>query len=379
MRRYLHTNPEPSGEEHATSLYLYQMFSDLEYDVRMGPEGRGLIVDRGGQSESARVAIRADIDALRIQDRKNVPYASQRPNVMHACGHDAHSAIAFGALMAVSELATADRLPWPVPLRAIYQPSEETAIGAQEMIDAGALEGIEAIFCTHVDPTRPLGHVGIRAGMMTANCESMQFTINGRGGHAARPHESLDPIAAAAQLISTLYLFVPRATDSQDAVVVTIGQVGGGDNPNVIPERVDLHGTLRTLSEEVRRKTIDHIRQLARGIEEVSSTKIDVQFHVSMQGVRNDPQLVELIRRAAAPVVGPDSVDRIQRPSMGSEDFAAYLQHVPGAMFRLGSSSGPETSAGLHTPLFDLDEEALRIGAKVLARSLVDWSQPKAS
>ncbi len=376
LRRRLHAHPEPSGQEHATSLYLYQLFNDLEYDVRMGPEGRGLIVDRNRYGEPARVALRADLDALHIHDRKDVPYRSQRPGVMHACGHDAHSAIAFGAFVALREMVRENRLPWPAPVRAIFQPSEETATGAREMIEAGALEGVEAIFAIHVDPTRPLGHIGLRKDMLTANCESVEFIINGRGGHAARPHESLDPIAAAAQLISTLYLFVPRGTDSQDAVVVTIGQISGGDNPNVIPERVELKGTLRTLNEDVRQRTIDHIRQLAHGIEEVSATEIEVRFDVSVQGVRNAPELVELVHLAASSIVGEDGVDQIPRPSMGSEDFAEYLKHIPGVMFRLGSASGPATSAGLHTPTFDIDEEAMRIGAKILARTLVYWSKP---
>jgi len=374
IRRHLHAHPEPSGEEHQTSLYLYQLLSDQGFDVRMGPEGRGLVVDRGGHRDESRLALRADVDGLRIQDRKTVPYRSQREGVMHACGHDAHTSILVGVLLVLNEMAAANELPCTVPLRGIFQPSEETGSGAREMVGAGAIEGIEAILSTHMDPTRLVGRVGVRSGVLTANCEAMKFIVRGRGGHAARPHESLDPIAAAAQLISTLYLFVPRATDSQEAVVVTIGQINGGDNRNVIPETVELQGTLRTLDPGVRQRTIEHIRQLAHGIEEVSATEIDLDFDVGTPSVKNDPVLTDLVRRSAVDVLGEENIDEIPRPSMGSEDFSTYLEHIPGAMFRLGSAKTVESNNGLHTPLFDIDEEAIRLGVRILARAAVTWS-----
>jgi amidohydrolase len=243
------------------------------------------------------------------------------------------------------------------------------------MIGAGALEGVAAIIALHVDPTRPAGKVAVRPGALTANCDAMQLVISGLGGHAARPHESKDPIAAAAQLISTLYQFVPRATDSHDAVVVTIGQIHGGENPNVIPESVELAGTLRTLDQRVREATIAHIRQLARGIGEVSGTSISVTFDVGVASVKNDPAITRQFCDAAIEVVGEENLEEILRPSMGSEDFAVYLDEVQGAMFRLGcgmaSGGGP-----LHTPKFDVDERALAIGAKILARTAVRLAAP---
>jgi amidohydrolase len=271
------------------------------------------------------------------------------------------------------------RLPWPVTVRGIFQPSEETATGALEMIDHGALAGVEAILAAHVDPTRPVGRIAIRPGVLTANCDAMCLAISGQGGHAARPHESKDPIAAAAQLISTLYQFVPRATDSQDAVVVTIGQLIGGENPNVIPEHIELRGTLRTLDQRVRQATVEHVRQLARGISEVSGTKIEVSFESGVGSVENDPLLTRLIGDAAVEVVGEDNLEEILRPSMGSEDFAAYLGHVPGAMFRLGSGCPSGETTSLHTSNFDIDERAIKIGARIFARAVVAWSSPELS
>ena len=206
---------------------------------------------------------------------------------------------------------------------------------------------------------------------MTAHCDSIHISIHGRGGHAARPHESKDPIAAAAQLISTLYQFVPRATDSLDAVVVTIGRVRGGETSNVIPDLVELWGTVRTLSGHVREQTIEHIRQLARGVEEITATRIDVQVEVSIPSVHNDTELSGLIDKASTEVVNAEQVQRIPRPSMGSEDFACYLDNIPGVMFRLGTASDPTEQTGLHTPLFDIDEQAMMIGTKIMARAVV--------
>ncbi len=297
LRRHLHAHPEPSGEELKTSLHLYQQLGEEGLAVTMGPDGRGVIVD-SPSCEDRRFALRADIDALKIQDRKNTPYRSRTPGVMHACGHDAHTAILCGTAVSLAELERRGLQPWPICWRGIFQPSEETATGAVEMIRAGALEGVDAILAAHVDPTRTAGKIAVCRGPMTANCDAMSIKVHGRGGHAARPHESNDPIAAAAQLISTIYQFVPRATDSFDAVVVTIGEVRGGDNPNVIPEHVVLRGTLRTLDRAVRERTMHHIYQLARGIEEISGTRIELEFQTSILSIDNDAQLVNLVVQA---------------------------------------------------------------------------------
>jgi amidohydrolase len=245
------------------------------------------------------------------------------------------------------------------------------------MIKAGAITDVAAIVSLHVDPSRPAGTIGVRPGIFTANCDELRITVQGRGGHAARPHESNDPIAAAAELISTLYQFVPRATDSQDAVVVSFGQIHGGQNSNVIPEQVVLDGTLRTLDRNVREKTITHIRTLAQGIEGVTGTKLDVCFETGIPSVYNDQDLTALVRGVSSELLGVDKVVEMPRPSMGSEDFAAYLEHVPGTMFRLGAAGKNGPWPGLHTPTFDVDERCLAIGAKILARTVIMWSKPK--
>ena len=380
IRRHLHAHPEASGQEYATSRYITEQLSAAGIRTRLGPDDRGVVADfpdRAGGNEVGILALRADIDALRIHDRKQVNYRSTSPGLMHACGHDAHAAVVFGALVALHEVQADGELDREIRIRGIFQPEEETCAGAKRMIEAGAIEGVEAILSMHVDPSRPVGCIGLRSGLLTASGDSMRVRIIGKGGHAARPHEASDPIAAAAQLINALYLFVPRAIDSQDAVVLTIGMIAGGDNSNVIPEQVELRGTLRTLDRKVRDETIQHIRRLAHGVAETSDVKIDVQFKHSADPLRNDAGLVDLLRRAARKVVGDDGVDEIFRPSMGSEDFAFYLEHAAGGMFRLGCVSPRRGGSPLHSPNFDVDEVALAIRAKVLAHAAMLWSNAR--
>ncbi len=376
LRRHLHAHPEPSGAELQTSLRIYQQLGEAGLTVRMGPDGCGVIADNLAPASQPRVALRADIDALLIQDEKQVPYHSTRPGVMHACGHDAHTAMALGAAVALRKLEQVGQAPWPLAWRAIFQPAEETAVGARRMIAAGAVDGVRSIFALHVDPARRTGEIGVRSGAFTAHCDALGLRVHGRGGHGARPHESKDPIAAAAQLISTLYQFIPRATDTQDAVVLSFGRIDGGQNPNVIPEHVELDGTLRTLDAAVRASTIEHIHRLARGVEQITGTQIEVALDASIPSVYNDPATTRLLVDAAADVAGGVTVAPIARPSMGSEDFACYLDHCPGAMFRLGVAADLTAITPLHTPRFDVDERALVLGARMLARAVVLACQP---
>ncbi len=376
VRRHLHRHPEISGKEQKTSLYLYQLLGDDGFDIRIGPDGRGVVADLRTNRAAPLIGLRADIDALHIHEATGVEYRSQVPGVMHACGHDAHTATVYGALNAIAALRNSSQPPCDLNVRAIFQPAEESCQGAAEMIAFGALEEVAAILATHMDPSRALGKVGLRAGVFTANCDEMSIVITGRGGHAARPHEAHDPIAAAAQIINALYLYIPRVTDSQEAVVVTIGQIQGGDTANVIPEQVQLKGTIRTLDHKVRDTTMEHIRRIARSVGETCGTRIEVAFGLGCRSVRNDVELINLLRNTTTEILGAGAAEEIARPSMGSEDFAFYLDTVPGAMVRLGCTSAKAGGAMLHSPHFDIDEEVMRVGAKILARALVYWSLP---
>jgi amidohydrolase len=210
IRRHLHTCPEVSGLETRTTQFLKDLLVGRGLEVRVAPDGCGLIAEPKDQDPGPRIALRADMDALRIQDLKMVAYRSQVPGVMHACGHDAHTALVMGAITGLVRAGAAGIFPWPVRWRGILQPAEEIATGATNMIAAGALENVEAIFAVHVDPSLDVGKIGLRTGVMTAACDWLEVRIAGRGGHAARPHESRDPIAAAAQMVTSMYLFVPR-------------------------------------------------------------------------------------------------------------------------------------------------------------------------
>jgi len=377
LRRHLHQHPEPSGQERKTARYVAGLLREEGFHVREVADGRGLLVEPQGLPPALpRIALRADMDALRIHDAKQVAYRSTHEGLTHACGHDAHTATLFGALLGLNRASQDGQLPWPIAWRAIFQPAEETSEGAIQMIADGALEGVAGILAAHVDPSRPVGRLGLRTGMLTANCDAMEIIVRGRGGHAARPHETTDPITAACQLVSTLYMFVPRSTDSQDSVVLSIGQIAGGENANVIPEEVMLRGTLRTLNRTVRDRTIEHIRHLVRGMAETSRTDIEFKLFGSCEGVGNHGQMTELIREVADDLLGSDQYDRIQRASMGSEDFSAYVNQVPGSMFRLGCRGEDIGSAPLHSPWFDIDERAMSIGAKIFARAVVTWCDP---
>ncbi len=386
VRRHLHQYPEQSGMELQTTRYLTSMIAGEGLVAVVTPSGRGLWVDfvSGGRSpgsesvgdSAVRIGVRADIDALRIQDEKQGLIRSQVAGVMHACGHDAHASVGFGVLTTLVNLDRAGQLPWPVACRVLFQPAEETNLGALEMVQAGALEGLTDLLGLHVDPSRAAGTIGIRHGDFTADCHELEIVIHGRGAHAARPHEAVDPIAIAAQLISSIYLFVPRGNDSQDPVVITFGQIEGGHASNVIPDRVTVRGTMRTLDTEVSGATIRHIERLTRGLADASGSKIDVHWHSGPPPVKNDPVLVDLLAESGRAVLGDRQVQTVRRPSMGGEDFANYLPHVRGAMFRLGCVSEPAAAPQLHNPMFDIDERALRVGTEVLVQAVIRWSAP---
>ncbi len=377
IRRHLHQYPEISGHEYRTTEFLLERLQSRGLCGITPDTKRGVICD-DGEATAGKIALRADIDALQIQDTKQVAYRSQHEGVMHACGHDAHSAILYGALCGLRQLRLTDGLPWPVTVRGIFQPAEETAKGAREMVAAGALSGVSAILATHVDPHREAGSIGLRDGVSTANCDEIRVRLQGVGGHAARPHDTRDPIHAAAQLIQNTYSLVSRKIDSQDAVIVTFGHIAGGSNSNVIPDSVEMRGTMRTLCNQVRIRAKEQLQQVCRGVSEATGVEIELEMVNELASVFNDADLNEILMRSGSEVLGAGRVERIPRASMGSEDFAVYLEQVPGAMFRLGIAT-EELRAPLHSTNFDISEETIMMGAKILARSAILWCDPHRS
>jgi amidohydrolase len=374
IRRHLHKNPEPSGEEFATTKFLAEQLHKAGVEVRIAPTQRGLLADGQLNTTLPRVAMRGDMDALHIHELNQVEYRSQREGLMHACGHDAHSTIVLAAARALKQVE--DKLPWPCPWRAIFEPAEETGTGSKEMIDAGAMEGVRSVITLHVDPERPVGRVGLRQGPMTAACQDIDVLIRGKGGHAARPHQSNDPIAAAVLFVGEVYRVIPRAVDSREPVVVTFGVIRGGDLPNVIPEQVLLRGTIRTLTRQSRDDVKTLLQKIRRGVVEITGTTIEFTFDEGIDGVYNDHRITDAMWEAAAAVVGRDKVDNILHPSMGAEDFSTYQSLAPGCLMRLGVAPEGRPPYGLHSASFDIDEQALTIGAKILARTLVMLAKP---
>jgi amidohydrolase len=376
VRRHLHAHPEPSKAEFETSQYLHDRLREAGIAAKLARDGLGVIADLdvGQPAEDApRIALRADIDALRIPDAKSTSYASRRPGLCHACGHDAHSAMVLGTALCAARLAAAlphvAGEPPGLRLRFIFQPAEESADGGFWMVEQGAVDDVSAILGVHVDPERTLGVVGIRYGVLTANCDEVEIVIEGTGGHSARPHLTQDPIAAAANLVSTLYHYLPRSVDARSPAVFSIGKISGGTLPNVIPHRVEILGSLRTHHPETRDTLKDRIESIVHGVKEASGAAIHLRFFESIDSVVNDTAVTGALEEAARRVLGSEGIDHLANASMGGEDFSAYLKRVPGAMLRVGVAPPGFAAAHLHSPEFDIDERALALAARILLRT----------
>lgn len=365
FRRHLHCYPELSLHEVATTAYVAGILDSEGISYRYGSGNRGLMVDLGEVGEGQRIALRGDCDALPIQEENGFPHASVHTGVMHACGHDAHTAMLLGAMIAVHRAGS------PVAVRGIFQPAEEAGDGAMGMISDGALEGILSILALHVDPALPVGWAAAVGGQQSASCEDFKITIVGRGGHAARPHLTVDPVAVAAALITQIYQAVPRHIDSRKPVVVSICQVHAGHAANVIPDTAELGGTIRSLDNESAAEAAEMVARICRGVGESFGAKVMPVFDRRIPGVVNDPGIAKACAAAATEMFGSAAVLTDGPASLGAEDFADYQQRIPGCMMRLGVKYDDRAVTPLHTPTFDVDERALILGSRLLLRSLL--------
>ncbi len=381
VRRWMHRNPELSGFEFQTSQQIQKWLQQEGIDSHLVThDQRGVVCNLGSENrEQPLLALRGDIDALPIQDSKTVEYHSCVKNVMHACGHDVHTAVTFGAILALNELSLAGQLPWPIRMRGIFQPAEETCSGAREMIQAGVIDDVQSILALHVDPSHRAGIVGWRIGALTASCDELIFKVKGHGGHAARPHLTLDPISAGAQLINSLYTQIPRCSDSQQPLVCSISQFTSGETANVIPDTALLRGTLRALDPETRQNALVKIQGICDGISKLTGTRIEFERGVNSPSVINDEGLTRIMKQASQSVLGRENVFELERPSMGGEDFAFYLERIPGCLIRLGCGCPDVGRTALHTPSFDVNESVLSTGAAIFARSIIQLSNPELS
>ena len=378
VRRHLHQHPEPSGEELKTSEFILARLTHHGIEAQTGSRGVGVIGELpiGRNPESGPViALRADIDALRMDDRKSHVYSSTVKGCAHACGHDVHTTVMLAASETLQELNQLDTVSMPsARVRLIFQAAEEICEGAQWMVEDGAMNEVQAIFGIHVDPLLAFDQIGICYGTLTAQVDEVMITIQGQGGHSARPHDTSDPIAAAAMLVSMLYQQLPRAADSRDPSVFTIGQIHGGTAPNIIPDRVELNGTLRSVETTSRNNLIAAIHQTCRHYGDLSGNTIVVTFRNPLGSVRNAEPVVRAFERATRDALGESAVVLLTQPSMGGEDFSVYLDHAPGAQIRLGCAGGIDWPL-LHSPVFDVDERVIGIGARIVSHTALNFLQ----
>lgn len=360
-RRHLHQHPELSFQETETSRYLAAQLRLLGLEPQTGlGGGNGIKVVIGGGRPGRTVALRADMDALPIHEETGLPFASQHPGVMHACGHDVHTATLLATAKALLEV----RVDLPGTVVLLFQPGEELDPGgASLMIADGCLENphVDAIFGLHINPYEDVGTVLLAPGALYASPDDFVVTIRGQGGHAAAPHIGVDPIVTAAQVILGLQTIVSRNTNPFDQAVITIGSIHGGAASNVIPDTVTLSGTIRTMNPAIRKQLPQRLEQVVRGVCEAAGATYEVQQSYGYPVLVNDGPMTERAQRAARAIFAPEQV-LAAKPTMGAEDFAYYLEQRPGSYAKIGCSTPGQERHGLHTSRLLVDEACMETG-----------------
>lgn len=366
IRRHIHSNPELSGQEYKTAAYVAGVLSSCGLHVQELVGKTGVVADMTGAGDDARIlAIRTDMDALPIQERSGLDFSSQQSGIMHACGHDVHTTIGLGTAMVLSQLGEA----LPGTIRFLFQPAEETAQGAGWMIRDGAITNVSAVFGVHVFPTIPGGSIGIRYGALTAAADDLEIIITGESGHGARPHEAVDAIWIAAQVVTTLQQAISRTHNPLRPVVLTIGQIQGGRAPNVIADQVRMLGTVRSLHPETSAALPAWIEGIVSSVCQTYGAKYEMNYRRGVPSVQNDPVLTQITESAAEEAWGSNRVQILLEPSLGAEDFSLYLEHAPGTMFRLGVGFEDQPNYPLHHPQFHVNEVAIVTGVVTMAYS----------
>ena len=367
LRRDLHAHPELSGAELRSCRTLHQALREiagLPNDAIVKVGETGLVARVAGRDPAAPVvALRGDIDALPIQEETGLPYASTNAGVMHACGHDIHASWAVGAAALLA------REPAAGDVLVILQPAEETGTGASAILASGALREARAIFGGHVDRRFAVGEVVADAGPLAASADTFQIELVGRGAHAARPHEGADPIVGAGTLITALHSIVSRRLNPADAGVLTIGTIHAGTAPNIIPERVTLSGTLRAVSPATRALLREELERVAAGVASAHGLHPRVTFDIGTPPLVNDPVATDWARQAVATVLSPAALTPLGTLNLAAEDFAVYLEQLPGCFLRIGAREPGGEIVAAHSPRFAPAEECLFVGAAVLAET----------
>ncbi len=373
-RRDLHQHPELAFEEVRTSNIVAQRLRKLGIQVQPGVARTGvvgLLRGEAGRAGAKTIAIRADMDALPIYEMNDIDYRSTSDGKMHACGHDGHTSI----LLAVADILSKRRSELAGNVKFIFQPAEECIGGAKPMIDEGAMQGVDAIIGLHLASEYPVGRVGVRAGSVYASADKFVLTVKGKGGHAARPEMSVDPIVIAAYIITALQTLISRETSPFDPAVITVGRVEAGTAFNIIPQTAELHGTMRAFGKEQREKLLRRIGEVAGGVASAMGGSCDVQIIDGCPPCTNDPAVTEVVHKAATASVGEDRVDSGREVmTTASDDMAYFLDAVPGCYFIVGARNEEKgASYPHHHPRFNVDEDALPVGVEVLARAAMEF------
>lgn len=364
LRQDIHRDPELAFREERTASRLTDALGVLRPKELHRVAGTGVVARIAGRDAQAPVvAIRGDIDALPIQENTNLEYASRNAGVMHACGHDVHATWAVAAAHLLSERPAAG------DVLVVLQPAEETGKGAQAVMESGALDGVSAIFGAHVDRRFAVGTVVAEAGPLAASADTFQIELVGSGAHAARPHEAADPIIGAGALIGALQTIVSRRVDPSRAAVVTVGTINAGSASNVIPDRATLTGTLRATDPDTRRLLHDEVRRIATAVATTHRLRADVTIELGPPPIVNSVEAASWARAAAVTVLGAAAVVPLGFVNMAAEDFAYYMERMPGCFLRVGACEAGGEAIPAHTPRFYAADDSIFVGAAVLAET----------
>lgn len=370
VRRHLHKHPELSFQEYETAKYIANYHKQLGHKVRTGVGGNGVLAYLEGEHPGPTVALRADFDALPIQEETDLPFKSINDGVMHACGHDGHTATILGLAKVLNSMK--DQIPGTVVF--LHQHAEESPPGgAIEMIKDGCLEGVDVIFGNHLISRKPLGEIGYRVGAATAAVDNFDITIKGKGGHAAGPYKTIDSIVIGSQLVNNLQQIVSRKVDTLEPVVLSVTSFEAKNPYNIIAGQAKLSGTVRTFNEDVRSFIEKEMEKVIKGTCSISDADYDFEYHRGYPSMHNHEDKTNFLANLAKTVPGVEEV-KIVEPNLGGEDFAYYLQEVKGAFFNTGAKS-PDCIEPYphHHPKVEFDERALLIAAKVLGKATLTY------
>lgn len=374
-RRDFHKHPELGFEEKRTSKIIAKVLNDLGFEVKRNVAKTGVVGLLKGVKPGPTIALRADMDALPIQEKTGLPFASQEEGKMHACGHDGHMSILLGTAMVLAQI----RNKINGNIKFIFQPAEEGPGGAKPMIEENVLSNpdVDAIFGLHMAHDVDAGKIGVKEGAMFASIDEIDITIKGNSSHGARPHEGKDAVLIAADLVNSLQNIVSREIDPNEAAVITIGKIEGGYRRNVIADKVELEGTVRCVNPEVRRILEERIKNKIKGVSNSYGVEINVDYRNMYPSLINDPEKTKLLRTVAVDVLGTENVEKTKKPTMGGEDFAYFLKEVPGCYFWLGGRNvnDERTHASKHNPYFTFDESVLKYGVEILSRTVIKASE----